>query len=251
MTSAQISPEPITAASTHRVRAPVFIQTWAPSAFLHWPIELADARRLLPRGCEPDTFEGTTWVGLIPLVIRRVRVLGIPPIPYVSTFVELNVRLYSVDPAGRRGIYFLSLDAARLVPVVAAQATYRLPYKWSSMSYEDSTDVHSWRSVRRWPGPSGARAAVRVRVGAAIPKPTPFQVFLTARWNLHTTLLGRLAYAPAEHEMWPLHEATLLDLDENVIEAGGLPKPTGEPHVLFSPGVTARIGAPVVLPTSA
>lgn len=240
-----MTPEPLTAEPIRHVRAPVFVQTWAPSVFLHWPIDTADARRLLPAGCEPDTYDGTTYVGLVPLVIRRVRVFNGPPIPYLSTFTEINVRLYSVDADGRRGIVFRSLDAERLVPVLTAQSTYRLPYKWSSMSYQDTGDEHTWTSVRRWPAPVGARARIKVRVGERIADPGPLAVFLTARWYLHTTLpTGRTAYAAAEHDMWPLHEATVLDLEEELIAAAGLPAPAGEPQVLFSPRVTARIGPP-------
>lgn len=238
----------MTAEPLHKVRAPVFIQTWAPAVFLHWPVDIDAAARFMPPGCVPDTFEGTTYVGLIPLVIRRVRVFGGPPVPYLSTFTELNVRLYSVDPQGRRGIVFRSLDAERLVPVMAAQSTYRLPYKWSAMSYRQQGDEHTWNSVRRWPGPVGARAHVRIGVGNRIPDPDRLAVFLSARFALHTTLPGRQgARADAEHPMWTLHEAAVRDLEEDVIEAAGLPAPAGEPHVLFSPGVTARIGPPIPL----
>ncbi|MGB9377645.1 MAG: DUF2071 domain-containing protein [Mycobacteriales bacterium] len=241
-----MDPEPITADPTKRIRRPVFIQSWEPCAFLHWPVEVRDVTPLLPPGCQADTFEGRTYVGLIPLVIRRVQLFGRRPLPYVSTFVELNVRLYSVDAEGRRGIVFRSLDAERLLPVLAAQATYRLPYKWARMSYDRSGDEHRWTSVRRWPGPRGARLTTRIRVGAEIAQPDPFARFLTARWNLHTALPGRqTAYAATEHDPWPLYHAEVLELDEDVIAAAGLPTPTGDPHVLFSYGVTARIGRPI------
>lgn len=229
------------------VRAPVFIQRWEPTAFLHWPADIADVARLLPPDCEPDTFDGVTYVGLIPLVIRGVRVFGAPPLPHLSTFTELNVRLYSVDTDGRRGIVFRSLDAERLVPVIAAQSTYRLPYKWSRMSYQHSGADHTWTSVRRWPAPVGARTHVRIRVGAAIAEPDELTLFLTTRWALHTVVCGRTSYAVAQHDPWPLHRATVLDLDEDVISAAGLPAPAGDPHVVFSPGVSARIGPAIAV----
>ncbi|HEU0087790.1 MAG TPA: DUF2071 domain-containing protein, partial [Pseudonocardiaceae bacterium] len=51
-----------------------------------------------------------------------VRILGTPPLPYLSGFPETNVRLYAVDPdSGRRGVVFRSLEAARLLPVLAAR----------------------------------------------------------------------------------------------------------------------------------
>lgn len=163
-----MDPDPISRAPPGPMRTPVFIQAWEPCVFIHWPADIDAVTALLPPGCTADTYEGQTYVGLIPLVIRRVQVFGGRPVRHVSTFTELNVRIYSVDAEGRRGIVFLSLDAERLVPVLAAQASYRLPYKWARMSYENTGDVHRWTSVRRWPGPVGARAKIDVRVGAVI-----------------------------------------------------------------------------------
>lgn len=241
-----MDPEPVPIGSSPAMRAPVFIQAWEPCAFIHWPVDVDAVTPLLPPGCTADTYEDQTYVGLIPLVIRRVQVFSGRPVRHMSTFTELNVRIYSVDAEGRRGIVFLSLDAERLVAVLAAQASYRLPYNWARMSYENTGDEHRWTSVRRWPGPVGAQARVGVRMGPLIAEPDPLTCFLTTRWNLHTAWPGgHTAYVAAEHDIWPLHEATILDLDENVIAAGGLPAPTGDPHVLFSPGVTARIGPPI------
>jgi len=240
--------EPIGGKPAPGMRAPVFTQAWEPCAFLHWPVAVDAVAPLLPPGCTADTYEGRTWVGLIPLVIRRVQVLGGGAVLHITTFIELNVRLYSIDAEGRPGITFLSLDAERLVPVLVAQSSYRLPYKWSRMSYENIGDEHSWTSLRRWPGPVGARARIRMKAGPPIIDPDPLTDFLTARWNLHTTLPGgHTASAAAEHDVWPLHEATVVELKEDVIAAAGLPAPSGDPHVLFSPGVTARIGPPILV----
>ncbi|GAB3845167.1 hypothetical protein GCM10029963_23100 [Micromonospora andamanensis] len=50
-----------------------------------------------------------------------------PGVPYLGSFWKTNVRLYLVDGSGRRAVVFRSLDASRLVPVLVAQATLRLP----------------------------------------------------------------------------------------------------------------------------
>ena len=72
--------------------------------------------------------------------------------------------------------------------------------------------------------------------------------FLTARWGLFSTWYGgRTAYAPVDHEEWPLHTGTLLDLSDELVTAAGLPAPAGAPHVLWSPGVRVRIGRPRAL----
>ena len=73
-----MDPEPITAEPIGRIRTPVFIQTWAPCAFLHWPVDVDAVTPLLPPGCTADTYQGKTRVGLIPLVIRRVQLFRSP-----------------------------------------------------------------------------------------------------------------------------------------------------------------------------
>ena len=50
--------------------------------------------------------------------------------------------------------------------------------------------------------------------------------------------------ARAFHDPWPLHRATLLDLDDSLVTAAGLPRPTGEPLVHYAPSVQVRIGWP-------
>jgi len=50
-----------------------------------------------------------------------------------------------------------------------------------------------------------------------------------------------LARSNVEHEPWPLHRATVPELDQNLVTAAGLPEPLGEPVVHWSPGVRTRI----------
>ncbi|MCM3925081.1 DUF2071 domain-containing protein, partial [Frankia sp. AiPs1] len=66
---------------------------------------------------------------------------------------------------------------------------------------------------------------------------------LTARWRLFSDAGGRRRHAPVWHEPWPLHRADLLDVDDHLLTAAGLPRPAGEPLVHYSPGVDVRIGA--------
>jgi uncharacterized protein YqjF (DUF2071 family) len=74
---------------------------------------------------------------------------GLPALPYLGSFPETNVRLYSVGPDGRRGVVFCTLDAARLVPALLGRAAVRLPYQWSGMRIRRRGDVISYASRRR------------------------------------------------------------------------------------------------------
>jgi len=153
--------EPLTETPPTPVRRPVFTQSWGDLTMLHWPVDPALVAPLLPAGTVPDVLDGVTWVGLVPFVMSRVRILGTPSLPHLSGFPETNVRLYAVDPdSGRRGVVFRSLEAARLLPVLAARASYRLPYLWARMAVRHGTvqgaPTVTYEASRRWPGPISA-----------------------------------------------------------------------------------------------
>jgi uncharacterized protein YqjF (DUF2071 family) len=165
---------------------------------------------------------------------------------WVSRFCETNVRTYVRDRAGRAGIWFFSLDAARLGAVVAARTTYRLPYFWSDMQITGSGDNLTYRCRRRLPGPRWATSAVSVNVGDRYEDHELGQLghFLTARWILFSVSGSRYRLARACHDPWPLHRAHVRRLDDRLISAAGLPQPAGEPLAHYSPGVDVRIGRP-------
>jgi uncharacterized protein len=243
--------EPLSPTAPRPAGRTVFTQGWRDVAFLHWAVDPARVAPLLPAGTRPDVLDGVTYVGLIPFRMQRIGLFGAPGIPYLGSFAETNVRLYSVDAMGRRGVAFRSLDAERLIPVVTARWAARLPYAWSRMRIERADDRWTYSCRRRWPGPAGAHSSLTLVVGDRLPEPEPLDHFLTARWGLHRPARHGPAYWPNEHPTWPLHRAQLIDLDDSLMSAAGLGDISGPPaSVLFSPGVDVRFG-PVVRPERA
>jgi uncharacterized protein YqjF (DUF2071 family) len=225
------------------VRRPVMRQRWERLTFLHWPVDPAAVQRLLPEGLRVELFGGTAWVGLVPFFMR-VATPGGRRVPWASNFCETNVRTYVLDRAGQAGIWFLSLDAARLAAVAVARRSYRLPYYWSAMRLDQRGSMISYACRRRWPGPQGAASNVRIAVGDRL---SPAELderdhFLTARWLLFSVFGHRLMQARASHQPWPLHRAQVVACDDQLIAAAGLPQPCGQPLAVYSPGVEVRIG---------
>jgi uncharacterized protein len=238
--------EAVTPTTPRPVRRSLLVQRWEDLTFLHWAVDPSVVAPFLPAGTVPDTIDGVTYVGLIAFRMAGVGFFGGPGAPYFGTFCETNVRLYSVDTSGRRGVVFLSLDAERLLPVLIARAGLRLPYMWSRMRLTRSGDTISYTTRRRWPRFAGPPVSeISARIGQPLPTPSPLELFLTARWALHTHAWGRTLHMPNDHPQWPLHQASLLTVTDTLITATGLPAfPRPPDSVLYSPGVAVTFGNP-------
>lgn len=220
-------------------------QGWNSLTFLHWRYPPEVIRPLLPPRLQLDTFDGTAWVGLTPFIVTGLRPPGIPPLPWISRFPEMNVRTYVRGPDGEPGIWFFSLEADRLAAVVGARLSYGLPYRWARMRVRVRTGSVEYGSSRHF-GPGDAH--ITIHPGAPICA-DELARFLTARFRLYTIVVGgRLAFAQVEHPRWPLATATISRLQQNVFEHSGLPIATGEPLVHFSLGVHVRIGRLRLIP---
>ncbi len=169
-------------------------QRWERLTFLHWPFEPGDVQRLLPAGLTAETFDGAAWVGLVPFFMRVATPDG-RRVPWVSNFCETNVRTYVRDGEGRSGIWFFSLDAARLGAVVIARTTpYRLPYFWASMRLGARGSRVTYLSRRRWPG---AQSPARSPAGSGSPSATPFPRRRSASASTSSPRAGCCSASPA------------------------------------------------------
>ena len=227
-------------------RRTVMRQRWDELAYFHWPYEPDVVQRLLPDGLTVDTFDDRAWIGLIPFEMRNVQLGATPPVPVLGSFIEINVRTYVRDRMGRRSVWFFSLDVPRSAIVGVARTVFSLPYCWASADHTVDDDRHRYRMKRRWPRSGGGGRAVAdivFRVGAPIADEdvTDLDHFLSARWALVTTRRATPLYGRVHHERWPLHEVSGVRIEQDVIEAAGLPGPVGEPVARYSPGVGVSV----------
>jgi hypothetical protein len=217
-------------------------QTWRDLAFLHWPVEPPAIRGTVPGGLELDLHDGRAWIGLVPFRITDLTTPRGPAVPWLSSFLETNVRTYVVDRAGRRGVWFYSLDASRLIAVAGARVAYALAYYWSKMDLARNGDSVVYASQRRFTPQAASR--IEVKIGDAIEQPGELEVFLTARFRLFARRGQRLLTADIEHPPWPLRRAKSVAVSESLLRAAGLPAAAGEPLTYFSSRVDVLVGAP-------
>jgi hypothetical protein len=240
-----MTPEPISAAAPPLPGPAVIRQRWRNAIFLHWRVDPALVAPLLPPGTVPDEFDGGTWVGLIPFRLEASQFFAAPPVPWLGTFLETNVRLYAVDAEGRRGVVFRTLEAQHLLPVLTAQVALGLPYRWARMRSRRMGDELAYAS-ERLTGPTRPRTRIRARIGSDAVTDDPLADFLTARWAMHVARGGRTTYWRNTHEPWPLVAAELLELQDELVADAGFPglADRAPDSVLFSPGVTTGFSAP-------
>jgi uncharacterized protein len=227
-------------------RPVVLDQCWRELTFLHWPVDPDGVAHMYPPGTRPDVdTDGLTYVGLVPFVASGSRLGAAVPVPYFGAFPETNIRLYSIDDAGRHGLLFRSLDTARLAVVPLTRIGLGPPYSWAKMRVTCSGDRVAYHSVRRWPR-RGLHSRLSVRVGGMV-EPTPLEVWLTARWGAHTRKAGRTWWVPVAHEPWLLHAAEVIELDDDLLHAGQVQPAGKRMRALFSSGMRTRFGRPVVV----
>ncbi len=215
-------------AAQHRAHRPwpppprtwVMAQTWMDLLFAHWDVAPSALRRVMPPQLALDTFEGRAWIGVTPFAVRNTRARATWPVPFVSTFPEINVRTY-VTVDGKPGIYFFSLDAASGLAVVAARRAYRLPYFRADMSIVNSEGTVHYTSRRTTSDapPAAFRARYRAVGSTFRAPPDSLDHWLTERYCLYTldddqrVLRGDILHPP-----WPLQPAEA-DIEVNTMTA--------------------------------
>jgi uncharacterized protein YqjF (DUF2071 family) len=210
----------------------VMVQSWHDLLFAHWPVAPGQIRRVVPAELPIDTFGGAAWVGVVPFWMSNVRPRGVPRLPGLSRFPELNVRTY-VSAGGKPGVYFFSLDAARLLAVMAARAFYHLPYFHARISVEAEGDQVNYES-RRVNGNASLRAHYAPVSPIEYPRPGTLEHWLTERYCLYTVVRGKVFRGEIHHGQWPLQNASAEFEFNSMAASAGIELPPAKPLLHFS-----------------
>jgi uncharacterized protein YqjF (DUF2071 family) len=204
-------------------------QTWEELCFLHWRVDAGALRGLVPAGLELDTHDGAAWLGITPFRLTGFRLRGTPPLPFVSSFPELNVRTY-VTYGGKPGIWFFSLDASSRLAVEAARRLYRLPYVEARMSVGRRGGLVHYDSSR-----PGAVFSARYRGEGDLfrAEPGSLEWFLAERYCLYAEGGGDLHRAEIHHPPWTL-QAAEVEIELNTMPPPGLELPDEPPLAHFA-----------------
>jgi uncharacterized protein YqjF (DUF2071 family) len=210
-------------------------QWWGKLLFMHWPYAPSAIRPLVPQHLSIDTYDGQAWLGVVPFTMWGVRPYLTPPVPGLNSFHELNVRTY-VHHEGVPGVLFLSMDINNTVAKWGGRQFYFLPYYDAEMSLEEEGQTIKYYSRRTSTDTPPASFEAEWSYGQPVPltEPESLEFFLTERYCLYTAYKEQLYRCRIHHEPWPLRTAKILKHRSNVVEALGLPKPSGEPLLHYA-----------------
>jgi uncharacterized protein YqjF (DUF2071 family) len=181
-------------------------------------------------------YGGQAWLAVVPFHMTNVAPRGVPAVPWVSAFPELNVRTY-VTLNGKPGVYFFSLDAANPLAVGVARLLH-LPYFTAVMRVESVGGTINYQSSRKAAAHEATaefRATYQAEGAPFRPVPGTLEYFLTERYCLYTTdPQGRARRLNIHHPPWPLQAATATFVRNTMTAPIGIDLPDVEPLLHFA-----------------
>jgi uncharacterized protein YqjF (DUF2071 family) len=237
--------ERLVRAQQRPTRCAVMHQRWDDLLFLHWRCDQRTITQRLPKGLSIDLFNGDAYISIIAFCMNNVRPKGLPALPWLSYFCELNVRVYVKDSAGEPGVFFLSLDCNRIPAVWVARAVFSLPYQHAEMRYDTKQDskhaqnsVHTMLCRRRyqtqmaeytWSAPSDVAPL----------RPGSLEFFLTERYNFFTVHRGGLMRGQVHHRPYQVSTPLIQSWSELPLAWDSFPVSKRPPELTsYSPGVS-------------
>jgi uncharacterized protein YqjF (DUF2071 family) len=230
-------------------QTPLLHQRWHHLLFLHWEVPAIELQRMIPSRLTVDTFEGKAFVTLLPFTLSGVRPILTPPLPWISSFHEINVRTYVHLDGKDPGVWFFSLDASSTIAVAAARAAYKLPYFDAEIGFTASNDAlplieaEARRTDPRGALPATARIAYRPEEGPARPAaPGTLEHFLIERYILYSEDDAYVLHrARVHHQPYPVQKVEVLRLEETLVWAAGLRTHEQPAYRHYARGVDVKV----------
>jgi uncharacterized protein len=217
-------------------------QRWRDLLFLHWRVSADAVQATLPHGLFVDTHEGQAYMGIVPFFMDRVRPAFLPPVPWLSWFLELNVRTYVRDAHGVPGVWFYSLDCNQPVGVAIARRFFHLPYVHARMHATHAGGAVDFYSQRRGTVHAPWRYHWQQHAGAAPAQPESLEQFLVERYVLYAAdARNRLYRGHLSHTPYQIHTPTLLAHTTAPATLAGFPLSGAPDSVLAASPVNVRI----------
>ncbi len=221
----------------------VMYQRWEDLLFLHWEANAEVIQSTLPQGLTVDCHEDKAYLAIVPFKMRAIRPRGLPAVPYLSNFLECNVRTYVHDSDGVPGVWFYSLDTDRWIAYWIARKFFRLPYVWSRMRHQQHDQNRRYQVHRRAEIESSGYAFEAERA-SHVTEPGSLPFFFLERYLLYSfdSRHEQLFRGRVYHKPYEIAEVSNCQWDPKPIAWNHFPEPTGPPiHACYSERVVVEV----------
>ena len=211
-------------------------QKWNDLLFMHLPVSTDILRERIPSGLELDTYGGEAWVSILPFRISNMRFRKMPPLPFIHSSLQLNVRTY-VKRRGVPGIYLFSLDADNLPAVIGARVI-SLPYYYAKMSMNKKNIIYSG-CERKGTTIAAFEGSYRPISDAYYPKQSTLIHWLVERYHLWFYRKHSLYRGDVHHKPWKVCDAEVFISKQNMLTEFPQEFVTGNP--IFNYAASKRV----------
>lgn len=184
-----------------------YYQEWNEALFLHWEISPDIIRELVPPDLHIDTWEGKAYISLVAFTMQKIRPRNLPAIRPISDFDEINVRTY-IDNGNKKGVYFLNIEAKKILSAFIAK-------KLSGLPYEKSKIQRTKNNYRSGNAQKHFYLDVTFQAGSLLSKKTALDRWLTERYCLYLDRAGAIYRYDIHHKEWELKNVELQSLHLN------------------------------------
>ncbi|APX97531.1 YqjF family protein [Natronorubrum daqingense] len=220
----------------------VVSMTWRNGLFVNWPVDPDALRPHVPDELTLETRDGEAWVSVLPFVLTNAGIRGTPP-ALRTAVAELNVRTY-VRYRGDPALFFFSIDVGTPLVAGVVGRTTRLPVFHAHMRVGATDESVAFSSVRsqlaagarpQFERTTAARFSASYRPDGDVfePKSGSLAHWLVERRRFYAPEAGGVLAGEIAHDPWPLQPARVTIEENTMLEANGLPEPTGEPVAYY------------------
>lgn len=173
-----------------------YYQEWNNALFLHWEIPHDVLRNSVPLKLNLDNFNGHHYVSLVAFTMQKIKPRNLPAINYISDFDEINLRTY-VDNNGKKGVYFLNIEAGKMLSAIIAKTLSGLPYEKAAIQRTGN----NYKSTNK---KKFYDLDIEFESGQELYNKTDLDKWLTERYCLYLDIGNKLFRYDIHHKEWIL-----------------------------------------------
>ena len=184
-----------------------YYQEWNRALFLHWAVPFEQLRKCVPKNLNLDTFDGNCYVSLVAFTMEKIRPKFLPSVGCISNFDEINIRTY-IDNDGKKGVYFLNIEAGKKISAFIAKTISGLPYEKSKISRTEK--LYDSKNLKK-----GFQLNTEFEIKGKITEKTQLDKWLTERYCLYLDQDKEVFRYDIHHKEWKIKKLNIKSLTVN------------------------------------